>query len=236
MWSPCLEVGIDVDSSHLYLHKQGVYRMCKISQSQHLFLWHIRIIQHPCHDTAKEIKPLRGWITSPASSRGMASLHVYLNPGPMSFLLYLLICPILTEHVHHTCLLSVILCSIVWVLCVLVKEQLPASQWLLYCDYRISWLGPSWFFFFLIRKGSFSRKRKSHLLSVYGERGIYSLLWKFRKLCLVLESWPATSSQQPEERQISLTAHRNEGVLCGYCCQTWWNKIRAQSSGSIQLC
>lgn len=236
MWSPCLEVGIDVDSSHLYLHKQGVYRMCKISQSQHLFSWHIRIIQHPCHDTAKEIKPLRGWITSPASSRGMASLQVYLNPGPMSFLLYLLICPILTEHVHHTCLLSVILCSIVWVLCVLVKEQLPASQWLLYCDYRISWLGPSWFFFFLIRKGSFSRKRKSHLLSVYGERGIYSLLWKFRELCLVLESWPATSSQQPEERQISLTAHRNEGVLCGCCCQTWWNKIRAQSSGSIQLC
>ena len=212
MWSPCLEVGSDVDSSHLYLHKQGVYRMCKISQSQHLFSWHIRIIQHPCHDTAKEIKPLRGWITSPASSRGMASLQVYLNPGPMSFLLYLLICPILTERTAPRFPMAVIL----WLQDIMARTQL--------------------IFFFLIRKGSFSRKRKSHLLSVYGERGIYSLLWKFRELCLVLESWPATSSQQPEERQISLTAHRNEGVLCGCCCQTWWNKIRAQSSGSIQLC
>lgn len=136
-----------------------------------LFSWHIRIIQHPCHDTAKEVEALRGWITFPASSRGMASLRVYLNPGPMSFLLHLLIRAARTEPVHHTWLPCVLLCSIVWVLWVLVKEQLLPSRWQLYCDYRISWLGPSWFFF-LIRKGSFSRKRKAHLLSVYGERGI----------------------------------------------------------------
>ena len=119
---------------------------CAKSNPNILFSWHIRIIQHPCHDTARNqaFKRLNyfssiiqryGFTPSLSESRAHVLLAVSAH----------------LPSTYRTCasyLTSVILCSTVWVLWVLVKEQLFPSQWLLYCDYRISWLGPSWFFFF----------------------------------------------------------------------------------------
>ena len=163
-----------------------------------LFSWYIRIAQHPCHDTMKEIKPLRGWITFSASSRDTAPPQVSLNLGPMLFLLYLVTCS-LAQYLWNMCIiLDFCVCYYVWVLWALVEEQFFPFPWLLSCDYR---LGPMMWIIFLSRKGSFflSGERKVPSVVVYGERSIYSLLWKFRELCLMLGNQcpllPATKSE-----------------------------------------
>lgn len=162
----------------------------------------IRIIQHPCHDTARKFEALRGWITFPDHPEAwLHSESIWIQGLCPSFAAFTI-----RVSTHRTCasysdFLCVLLCSIVWVLWVLVKEQLlpPDGSYIVITGYH-GWDPVD---FFLIRKGSFSRKRKAHLCLCMGKEVFKSLLWKFRELCLVLENRPAASSQQPEARQLS---------------------------------